>query len=170
MTTNQPTTITTTKTLLEELEVSDEMAQMLARMEAQNDRDALRRLAAAVDALKAARATIDAMTDLPVVMLVADMAGLGAAMAKPGAPFWQGLGPNIGMLRNADGSSSGVIEAAHARGIPVHPWTFRDDQPIGGKPIATSMKEFLALGIDGFFTDFAITGYAVRNDVAHGVE
>ena len=35
MTTNQPTTITTTKTLLEELEVSDEMAQMLARMEAQ---------------------------------------------------------------------------------------------------------------------------------------
>lgn len=37
MTTNdkQPTTITTTRSLLEELEVSDEMAQMLARMEAQ---------------------------------------------------------------------------------------------------------------------------------------
>jgi len=52
----------------------------------------------------------------------------------------------------------------------VHPWTFRDDQPIDGKPIATSIKEFLALGIDGFFTDFAITGYAVRNDVAHGAE
>ena len=36
MTTNkQPTTTTTTRSLLEELEVSDEMAQMLARMEAQ---------------------------------------------------------------------------------------------------------------------------------------
>lgn len=35
-----------------------------ARMEAQNDRDALRKLANAVDTLKAARATIDAMTDV----------------------------------------------------------------------------------------------------------
>ena len=32
------------------------------------------------------------------------------------------------------------------------------------------MKQFLALGIDGFFTDFPITGYKVRNDVAHGGE
>ncbi|RYG26173.1 MAG: glycerophosphodiester phosphodiesterase, partial [Burkholderiales bacterium] len=113
---------------------------------------------------------IDAMTDLPVVMLVGDKAGLDAAMAKPGAPFWQGLGPNIGMLRDASGKSTGVVEAAHAKGIAVHPWTFRDDQPVDGKPIATTLKEFFALGIDGFFTDFAITGYAVRNDVLHGVE
>jgi glycerophosphoryl diester phosphodiesterase len=113
---------------------------------------------------------IDAMTDLPVVMLVADKAGLDAAMAMPGAPFWQGLGPNIGMLRDAAGKSTGVIEAAHAKGIPVHPWTFRDDVPVDGKPIAATLREFFALGIDGFFTDFAITGYAVRNDVLHGVE
>lgn len=113
---------------------------------------------------------IDAMTDLAVVMLVSDKAALDHALAMPGAPFWQGLGPNIGMLRNADGTSNGVIEASHAKGIPVHPWTFRDDQPIAGKPIATSIREYLALGIDGFFTDFAITGYAVRNDVAHGAE
>lgn len=113
---------------------------------------------------------IDAMTDLPVVMLVADKEALDAALAKPGAPFWQGLGANLGMLRDASGKSTGVIEASHAKGIPVHPWTFRDDQPIGGKPIETSMKEFLALGIDGFFTDFPITGYAVRNDVEHGGE
>lgn len=113
---------------------------------------------------------IDAMTDLTVVMLVADKAALDAAMAKPGAPFWQGLGANLGMLRDASGKSTGVIEAAHAKGIAVHPWTFRDDQPIGGKPTETSMKEFLALGIDGFFTDFPFTGYKVRNDVLHGVE
>lgn len=113
---------------------------------------------------------IDAMTDLPVVMLVANKEGLDAAMAKPGAPFWQGLGPNIGMLRDASGKSTGVVEAAHRQGIAVHPWTFRDDQPVNGKPIAATLREFFALGIDGFFTDFAITGYAVRNDVLHGVE
>lgn len=113
---------------------------------------------------------IDAMTDLTVVMLVADKAALDAAMAKPGAPFWQGLGANLGMVRDASGKSTGVIEAAHAKGIAVHPWTFRDDQPIGGKPIETSMKEFLALGIDGFFTDFPFTGYQVRNDVLHGAQ
>lgn len=113
---------------------------------------------------------IDAMTDLPVVMLVSDKAALDEAMAVPGAPFWQGLGPSIGMLRDASGKSTGVIEAAHAKGIAVHPWTFRDDQPIDGKPIRTSIREVLALGVDGFFTDFPFTGYGVRNDVLHGTE
>jgi hypothetical protein len=32
------------------------------------------------------------------------------------------------------------------------------------------MKKFLALGIDGFFTDFSITGYRVRNDVMYAAE
>lgn len=111
---------------------------------------------------------IDAMTDLPVVMLVADKAGLDAALAKPGAPFWQGLGPNLNMLFDANGKSTGVVEAAHAKGIAVHPWTFRDDVPMGG-PIEDIMKKYLALGIDGFFTDFAFTGYKVRNDVLNSV-
>jgi len=113
---------------------------------------------------------IDAMTELPVVMLVSDKAELDAAMAMPGAPFWQGLGPSIGMLRDENGKSAGVIEAAHAKGIAVHPWTFRDDQPIGGKLIETSIAEVLALGVDGFFTDFPITGYKVRGDVVRGAE
>lgn len=112
---------------------------------------------------------IDAMTDLPVVMLVADKAGLDAALAKPGAPFWQGLGPNLNMLFDKDGKSTGVVEAAHAKGIAVHPWTFRDDVPMGA-PIEDVMKTYLALGIDGFFTDFSFTGYKVRNDVLHAAE
>lgn len=112
---------------------------------------------------------IEPMTDLPVVMLVADKAGLDAAMAFPGAPFWQGLGPSINMLFDADGKSTGVVEAAHAKGILVHPWTFRDDVPMGA-PIEEVMKKFLALGIDGFFTDFSITGYRVRNDVMYAAE
>jgi glycerophosphoryl diester phosphodiesterase len=117
---------------------------------------------------------IDAMTELPVVMLVGDKAALDAAMKVDGAPFWQGLGPSIPVLFNADGSSSGVVEAAHAKGIAVHPWTFRDDAPMSaapfnGEPAEASIRRTLALGIDGFFTDFSITGFRVRNAVAGGV-
>jgi glycerophosphoryl diester phosphodiesterase len=106
---------------------------------------------------------IQPLTDLPVIMLVADKAGLDAALATPGAPYWDGLGPNIPVLFNADGTSSGVVEAAHAKGIAVHPWTFRTDAPIkaapfNGEPAIDSMKRTLALGVDGFFTDFPAVG------------
>jgi glycerophosphoryl diester phosphodiesterase len=114
---------------------------------------------------------IDGMTDLPVVMLVADRAGYDAAMARPGAPFWQGLGPNLNMLFGADGQSSGIVEAAHAEGVKVHPWTFRDDAPpVKGEPVEMAMRRFIALGIDGYFTDFPITGYKVRNEIQYGGE
>lgn len=112
---------------------------------------------------------INGMTELPVVMLVADKAGLEAAMAKPGAPFWDGLGPNLNMLFDASGKSTGLVEAAHAKGIVVHPWTFRDDAPpVKGEPVEAAMKRALALGLDGFFTDFPITGYKVRNEIQYG--
>ena len=116
---------------------------------------------------------IDAMTDLPVVMLVSDKAALDAAMKVEGAPFWQGLGPAIPALFKADGSSSGIVEAAHAKGIAVHPWTFRDDAPMrdapfNSEPSEASMRRALKLGVDGFFTDFPITGYRVVNEIATG--
>jgi glycerophosphoryl diester phosphodiesterase len=116
---------------------------------------------------------IDAMTDLPVVMLVGDKAALDAAMKVEGAPFWQGLGAAIPALFKADGSSSGILEAAHAKGIAVHPWTFRDDAPMSnapfnGEPTEASMRRALKLGVDGFFTDFPITGYRVVNEIASG--
>lgn len=113
---------------------------------------------------------IDALTDLPVVMLVADKAGYDAALAQPGAPFWQGLGPNFSLLMDAEGKSTGIVEASHAKGIPVHPWTFRDDVPVKGEAPETTLRKYLALGIDGFFTDFPFSGYKVRNDLTYGVD
>ena len=98
-------------------------------------------------------------------MLVGDKAALDVAMAKPGAPFWDGLGANQGMVMDSEGKSTGVVEASHALGIPVHTWTFRDDSTPKGVTIDTYMKQILSLGIDGFFTDFPITGYRVRNEV-----
>jgi glycerophosphoryl diester phosphodiesterase len=113
---------------------------------------------------------LNSMTELPVVMLVGDDAALARAVAlQDGAqPYWDGLGPNIGMLFDADGKPTQVVSNSHAKGIPVHPWTFRDDAPLKGETPEQTLRRYLALGIDGFFTDFPITGYRVRNDVAYG--
>jgi len=114
--------------------------------------------------------TMDAMTELPVVMLVSDKAALDAAMAKPGAPFWQGLGANTALVMDSTGKSTGVIEASHGQGIPVHAWTFRDETAAKGMTIDAYITQALSLGLDGFFTDQPITGYRVRNNVQYGAE
>ncbi len=114
---------------------------------------------------------MNSRTEVPVVMLVESRTALDAAMAVAGAPFWDGLGPAAPVLFNADGSSSGVVEAAHAKGIAVHPWTFRDDAPFkdapfNGEDSGVSIKRALALGVDGFFTDFPSTGIRVIDAAA----
>jgi len=106
---------------------------------------------------------INGMTQLPVVMLVGDKAALDAAMAVPGAPYWDGLGATHQTLVGANGGSTGVIEASHARNIAVHAWTYRDDVPNAGAP---AMKQALALGLDGLFTDFPETGARVVGEMA----
>jgi glycerophosphoryl diester phosphodiesterase len=113
---------------------------------------------------------MDAQTELPVVMLVSDKEALDVALSKPGAPFWQGLGANTALIMDSSGKSTGVIEASHARGIPVHAWTFRDETPPKGMTIDAFLTQALSLGLDGFFTDQPFTGYRVRNDVKYGVE
>jgi glycerophosphoryl diester phosphodiesterase len=104
---------------------------------------------------------MDPLTALPVVMLAGDKTALDAAWAMPGAPFWQGEGVTHAMLFGPDGKSSGLIEAAHARGIQVHAWTYRDDALFGGEPIETSINKALDVGLDGLFTDFPATGVKV---------
>lgn len=80
---------------------------------------------------------------------------------------------NDGVDRNADGKvdakdrrvegSTGVIEAAHARGLLVHTWTFRDDAgTYGFKDPRDEMAYYMRLGVDGLFTDFPATGVAAR--------
>jgi glycerophosphoryl diester phosphodiesterase len=67
------------------------------------------------------------------------------------------LGPND---RRVDGST-GVIGAAHAAGLLVHSYTFRNDS--GGYGFLDSTEEmayYMRLGVDGVFTDFTDTGVA----------
>jgi len=60
--------------------------------------------------------------------------------------------------RRVDGST-GVIEAAHARGLLVHTWTFRNDASgYGFQDPKVEMQYYMNLGIDGVFTDFPATG------------
>ena len=99
--------------------------------------------------------------------------GLAAVKA-----YADGVGPwkpylvktvNDGIDRNGDGDidimdrrvdgSTGVIEAAHAAGLVVHAFTFRNDASGYGfeNPLA-EMAYYMNLGVDGVFTDFPDTG------------
>ncbi|MDP2834920.1 MAG: glycerophosphodiester phosphodiesterase family protein [Pseudomonadota bacterium] len=62
--------------------------------------------------------------------------------------------------RRVDGST-GVIEAAHAAGLLVHTWTFRNDASgYGFADPKDEMAYYFGLGVDGVFTDFPDTGVA----------
>jgi glycerophosphoryl diester phosphodiesterase len=64
--------------------------------------------------------------------------------------------------RRVDGST-GVVEAAHARGLLVHTWTFRNDASgYGFADPKAEIAYYMKLGIDGVFTDFPATGVAAR--------
>jgi glycerophosphoryl diester phosphodiesterase len=83
---------------------------------------------------------------------------------------------NDGVDRNGDGKvdindrrvdgSTGVVEAAHQRGLMVHTWTFRDDASgYGFKDPKAEMAYYMKLGVDGVFTDFPATGVATLNSL-----
>ena len=68
--------------------------------------------------------------------------------------------------RRVDGST-GVIEAAHAAGLLVHTWTFRDDASgYGFADPQAEMAYYMQLGVDGVFTDFPDTGVAALQAAA----
>jgi len=70
--------------------------------------------------------------------------------------------------RRVDGDT-GVIEKAHARGLLVHSWTFRNDS--GGYGFSDPLAEmayYFQLGLDGLFTDFPDTGVAARATLFDG--
>lgn len=82
------------------------------------------------------------------------------------ALFADGVGPYKGLLFNADGASSGYVEAAHALGLAVHTWTVRDDRdPVVGDTVEDELRAIYALGVDGVFADFPATAVRVRDSM-----
>ena len=71
--------------------------------------------------------------------------------------------------RRVDGST-GVIEAAHAAGLLVHAFTFRNDASgYGFADPQAEMQYYFSLGVDGLFTDFPDTGVAALAAAAAAV-
>lgn len=66
-----------------------------------------------------------------------------------------GIGPALDRVVGPDGASTGLVERAHARGLVVHPYTFRRDAlPDWAGSADTCLGRLAAAGIDGLFTDF----------------
>jgi glycerophosphoryl diester phosphodiesterase len=93
------------------------------------------------------------------------------------AEYADGVGPSKDYIipRNPDGSSAEpttFVRDAHAAGLLVHPYTFRRENtflplelrssadPAGIGDLETEIRQFLAQGIDGFFTDNPDIGVA----------
>ena len=106
----------------------------------------------------------------------------GAASFAAIARYADGIGPWKRHLVGARSAGAGTgaaadselhttpptrfVELAHAAGLAVHPWTFRDEPrhlaaDYGGDPLAEYLQ-FYALGVDGVFSDFPDTAVAAR--------
>jgi len=100
-----------------------------------------------------------------------------ADLAKPEglkdiAAYAQGVGPtkNLIVPRDAEGrllAPTSFVRDAHAAGLVVHPWTFRNEdfflpKEMHGNP-AAEYSLFLSLGIDGLFSDFPDAAVRARD-------
>ncbi|MBD2774081.1 esterase-like activity of phytase family protein [Iningainema sp. BLCCT55] len=63
-----------------------------------------------------------------------------------------------------------LVQDAHAAGLLVHPYTFRNENlylaaDYNGNP-QLEYRQFIGLGVDGYFSDFPGTGFQVREQIA----
>ena len=112
---------------------------------------------------------LDELTDWKLVQLIsgdprAAMAG-HEPLLEDVAAYADGVGPNKTLLWASPGEPSGFVEEAHALGLSVHPWTFRDDSlPTSFETPEAEFEAYWALGVDGVFTDFPGTAVPLRGE------
>ncbi len=131
------------------------------------------------------------LTQLPLVQLI-DAAGAPYDRLASGEPRTyadlvtpQGLreiaayasciGPAKSLVIPRDGEGrllrpTSLVADAHAAGLKVHPWTFRAESAFlpAGLDLQGELREFLAVGIDGFFADQPDVGVRARDAHAAG--
>jgi glycerophosphoryl diester phosphodiesterase len=88
------------------------------------------------------------------------------------AGYARGVGPNKDLIVPRDDAGrlltpTSLVADAHAAGLIVHAWTFRDEDrylphDFQGDP-AAEYRLFFCLGVDGVFADTAATAVAERN-------
>jgi len=82
------------------------------------------------------------------------------------AAYAEGVGPYKLLLWSSPGVPSDFIARAHAAGLEVHPWTFRDDNLGDGfETPEAEVQAYWAIGVDGVFTDFPDTAAAAWREV-----
>lgn len=122
---------------------------------------------------------LNAQVDTPLLMLVFEMneldpdamQGTPTVSLAEAATFADGVGPAKSLVINPDGSNTGFIHEAHALGLTVHPWTFRDDVPMDpARGVEWELRQVMRFGADGVFTDFPATGVRVRGELAAAFE
>jgi glycerophosphoryl diester phosphodiesterase len=101
------------------------------------------------------------------------------------ATYADGIGVNKAMMipRQADGSlgaPTALVVDAHRAGLQVHGWTFRAENnflpgdyrngadPAAHGKLAEEIRAFLALGMDGFFSDQSDIGVSARDGFLQG--
>ncbi len=105
------------------------------------------------------------LTDIRLTQLLEDHGGTPHVPLEQAATLAAAIGPQKSLLLDpATRASTGITERAHALGMKVHPWTFRDDAVGPGfADVREEMLAYFAIGIDGGFSDFADTAMAVRD-------
>jgi glycerophosphoryl diester phosphodiesterase len=102
-------------------------------------------------------------TGLPCTLLLAADADWRAALAGHGG-WLAALGIDKQLL-----GEDGLLAAAHARGLRVDAWTFRDDRVAAGhRTIDDELCAALRSGADGLFCDFPDTALRVRAALSAG--
>ncbi|MEN3974962.1 glycerophosphodiester phosphodiesterase family protein [Emcibacter sp. SYSU 3D8] len=99
-------------------------------------------------------------------LLVDDGHGAPHVSLAQAATLAAAIGPQKSLLLDpATRQPTRLIEQAHALGLQVHTWTFRDDAVGPGfADVREEMLAYFAAGIDGGFSDFTDTALAVRDE------
>lgn len=93
------------------------------------------------------------------------------------ATYANGIGPDKSLLRPADEAAAGepptLLREAHARGLCVHPWTFRKEPafvgPGYGGSLEHELRAYYRAGVDGVFCDFPDVAVSSRSEMQQRV-
>jgi glycerophosphoryl diester phosphodiesterase len=129
---------------------------------------------------------LSGLTRLPLVQLI-EAAGAPYDLVSAGDPrtyadlltpkgleeiagYASCIGPAKSLVIPRDGGGrllepTSLVADCHAAGLKVHPWTFRAEREFlpAGLDLEVELREFLAVGMDGFFTDQPDVGVRARD-------
>jgi glycerophosphoryl diester phosphodiesterase len=99
---------------------------------------------------------------LPAFLLLDQHADWRRAVREHGA-WVAGFGVAKSLLFDPEGATSGLVHEAHADGLAIHAWTYRDDVlPAAVTRIEDELESAFELGVDAVFCDFPATALACR--------